>query len=567
MASFLRDLIAQLNELLARQSLTRKIIAGVMALLVLAFLVFQIWSSFKPVEQEILYTDMNPDQAKFVIDELTRQREKDFKIEETSRGWTISVAKGRSAHWRLNMATDLNAVGGGASWEIFDAQTLTTTNEQFKVKKYRALRGELARTITAMEMVKSAKVDLAVPEESLFIREKNAPTASVLLELNPGATLDHRQVETIQALVANSVEKMSRENVVVSDTQGNELSRPEEVDLARTELDNEARIMELRKNHRETYERTLESKIKELLEPVFLSGHVQANVSVEFDYTQREENATKYLEPVSLSSADIRRYFGNEGGIAEGIGGAVRHVGNVSDLPTTGGMSGQFVEEQIRNNKIGETATRTLYAPFKIARITAGVVVDDKPSSMTADGVILRTPLSRQDITKIEELVQGSISFNERRSDGGFDVVNVRNISFSPQGGLPPGRTIREFERTRQLRKYIEYGFWLAVLLAALIFVVRPLLSAMKPVATTRALEQVSEPGALPAEAEPGMLLAGARAAAGLPGISEDRRGEEATQGLLMQKSQDLDTEILELTKSNPKKVALVLRSWVETTT
>ncbi|MFP4379663.1 MAG: flagellar basal-body MS-ring/collar protein FliF [Candidatus Sumerlaeia bacterium] len=563
MKDFFRDLIAQLNELLAQQSLTRRIMAGAFLVLILGLLAFQMWRSFRPIDYEVLYSDMNADQAKYVIDELNLAGERNFKVDESPTGWTISVPEGKATDWRLKMATDLDAVGGGASWDIFDVQTLTTTNEQFKVKKYRALRGELARTIASMEMVKSAKVDLAIPDKSLFIREENVPTASVLVELMPQQKLDKHQVETIQALVANSVEKMTRDHVVVSDTLGNELSKPEEVDLVKAELDNEERIMDLRKRHQTAYESTLEEKILELLEPIFRPGHVKANVSVDFDYTQKEENSTKFLEPVALSSAEIKRYFGDEGAIAIGVAGAAQHVENVEDPDVEPDVTQEYVEENIRNNKVGQTEIRTLYAPFKIKRVTAGVVVDDKPTTIAGNGQVVRTPLTRQDITKLEELVQGSISFNERREDGGFDVVNVRNISFSPEGGKPPASAIREFDRKRQIRRYMQYGFWLAVFVLLIFFVVRPLMTMMKPRMVQRVIEQAPEPGALPPE-EPDLLTSAARMAAGLPGKEEEGETAEEPTSLLKQKSEALDDEILDLAKSNPKKVVLVLRSWIE---
>lgn len=205
---FFKDLAAQLNELLARQSLTRKLFALLVLLGVVALLVTQTVRFAGSPNWEVLYADLNAEQAKLVKDELTRAGEK-FQTGKSREGFVVRVPEGRALDWRLELAQKVEAQGAGKGWDLFDPKEFGITSEEFKVKKYRALRGELSRTISRMNMIKSAVVELALPKEEIFAKDQKPPKASVLVTLQPDVTLSRSQVETIQSLVAGSVEGLT----------------------------------------------------------------------------------------------------------------------------------------------------------------------------------------------------------------------------------------------------------------------------------------------------------------------------------------------------------------------
>lgn len=558
-----RDLMAQLNEFLAQQSMMRKVLAGSVLLVVLAFLVVMVVYQGQTERYAVLYSGLDSEQAQQVKDELNLSGEH-FRIREEGKGWTVMVPEDKVQTWRLDLATKISATGSDAGWELFDPQSFGTTYAEHKVKKYRALRGELARTISSMEMVKAAKVDLAVPERELFIKDQLLPKAAVLVELYEGEVLDRQQVHTIRSLVAGSVEGLTVENVTVADTMGNELSKPEavqKVDTARQELDKRERLIGIQETLRKQYEEEMQAKILDALDPIFGPGpgHVRAQVSVEIDHTIKEETSTRYGDPVPRSSADIVRTVGREGKLAIGIGDAARHVEDVEGSQENPGVEGEYVREKILNNEVDITDTRTVYSPYKITRVTAGVVVDDKPVGVSEEGGYIREPLERKELSDLQETVQGIINYYRDRPDGGSDVVKVTNISFAPT--LPP--TVVQPVVEWYDRMWVKFLILGVLLVLAYILVIRPLLGVMRPRYAPTELTAEDELTALPEEEV--ARLEAARAAEALEGgPGEEAMLQHPTETQLAAQHEELDDEIMELASNNPKKAAMVLRAWIE---
>lgn len=563
----------QAADFLAQQSMTRKLVAGVVLLCALAALVVILLYTREPVQKEVLFAQLDVEQAQMVKEELLNLGESHFDLEENKMGWTVKAPAESVQAYRLAIVPKLQGRGDEKGWALFDTQHFGTTSEEHKVRLYRALKQELQRTISAMEMVKAAKVDLAIPEPELFVREKTPPKASVLLELLPGATMDKAQVDTIRALIAGAVDEMKPENVTVADTLGNELSKVEEIvvteeDRVKEELDNRERIINIHNRLRNRTEGYLEDKILDALTPVFGVGHVRAKVNVHYDHTIKEETAVEYLDPVPVSEAYVKRAKGDEGKIAIGVTGATQHVDNVKDMTPEELEKLEFVEEQIKNNNVGRKESRVIYSPYSIQRVTAAVVVDNKPTVETdeeGNQQMVRKPLTNTEVSDLEETVQGIINFNKKRGDGVSDMVKVTNISFFPS--IEPEKIdTTEGDKKRQIRMWIQYGLIALSVLLILIFVVRPLMNILAPKPTPEdmgLLDAQEEVGALPSD-EMAKLQA-ARERAGLAAPEGGALPEPEAKDILTARSDELDDEIMNLVKENPKKVGMVFRAWLET--
>jgi len=568
---FLRDFFLQLNELLAQQTRTRRLFAGSILLAVVLLLGFRVARFGRTVDYEVLYSDLNADQAKIVKDELTRAAEP-YKFEQSGKGLTVRVPQGKALDWRLELAQKVGVEATGKGWSLFDLRDFGVTSEEFQVKKHRALRGELARTISALNMVRSAVVELALPAKELFVKEEKPPKASVLLALYPNAAITPQQVATIQALVAGSVEDLAPENVTVADTQGNQLSRAGKPDMMTEKLDNQERLFDMHKKQRKDFEEYLENKILTAFNPVFGPGHVKANVSVDFDFTAKEENTIKY-DPttVPISSARTIKGLGRDSSLAVGITGAAAHTENVSAVTSgTAPSRAEWLQEDVNNYNVGKTESRTVFAPYVIQRITASVVVDDKPTSVTVGEngvarVLSRKRLDPAELKQLTATVKGIVSYNEERTGGTPDEVVVTNIAFSPTGEESPFMMVTNLEKQKRNMMLIKYGILVVAGLAVLVFL-WPLRRVFHVPVPGRRLAGPAELEALPEAPERAYLRPPEHIAA-IPGGEAPPAAlaePPAPPDMVRARLSELDDEILELARSNPKKVPLVLRSWME---
>jgi len=571
---FFHDFFLQMNEFLAQQSLVRKVIAGVVLLSVLGGLSYLLAEHGSSMTQEVLFADLSSEQAKPVQDELKRLNVT-YKMAQDEKGYTIRVPQDKVLELRLELASKVSKTSAGTGWSLFDIKEFGMTAEEMGVKKYRAVKGELERTIAALEMVKSAKVELAMPEPELFVKDRTPPKASVLLTLFPQMSINEEQVHTIQMLVSGSVDGLTADNVVVGDNFGNTLSVDTSSDRIKEKkkLENQERLIAMNEKLRQQTAQEYEKNIVDALTPLFGSKGVKAKVNVEYDHTAREENSKKYdpvAVPVSISDSEKMGNGSKGGKLAVGVVGAARHVENTDAATSATQDASEYSHENIRNNNVGFTESRTTFGSYQIKRITASVVVDNKPV-MGTDGKITKTPLGKKELTDIEDTVKGIINFNEKRGAGSGDEVKITNIAFfSPGDSVSDVSVLKELDDKRKKTLYIQYGIYGAVLLALLFFVVRPLMRIMAPAPST--VSQEVGPAAALAEAEKRLLATVGESPHGaLPGRPGSAAGElpapeMPTEEYLKLTSSELDDEIMEFTKTNPKKVALVLRSWMEAT-
>jgi len=343
-----------------------------------------------------------------------------------------------------------------------------------------ALEGELARSVMTIGAVETARIHLAFPKETVFARQQQAPTASVLVRLRAGRTLDEGQVAAIVHLVAASVPKLTPERVSVVDQTGNLLTKPERDSASSLNLDQ----LEYTRRLEDRYAR----RVEDLLTPVWGAGRVRAQISLELDFTISEETAERYepgQEPRPVRSEQLLEE-NNPRPPAAGIPGALSNQPpGATTVPETTPPPGQNPpnpaatpaspparKEVTRNYELDKRVTHNRGSPGRILRVSTAVVVDDRTT--IEEGLPVRKPLSPEEVERITALVKQAVGFSAERGDS----VNVLNAAFAPSALEDPPLPIWQQPWFLEL---VKWGVVAVLALAILLLVVRPVMRRLLP--------------------------------------------------------------------------------------
>jgi flagellar M-ring protein FliF len=396
----------------------------------------------------------------------------------------------------------------------------------------RAVETELARTIGSMQPVEMARVHLALPPQSVFLRQKREPSASVMLKMFAGRRLDDEQVQSVVHLVASSVPDLVPSRVTVVDQSGALLST-QSGDAATS-------LTSSQFDYRRQVESDYAQRIQSLLGSIVGAERVRASVSAEIDFTQVEQTRESFDPNVQLvrseqTSEDTRRGDG-----VQGVPGALSNqppeVAGQDAGNAAGGAAAEAVSSsrtQTRNFELDKTVSHTRGAVGAITRLSVGVLVDNKPPAERNGAPI---PLTEQEVASLTEIVRQAVGFDAARGD----TISVVNSAFQPAAALvapePPGLL-----ENPQLWSIARQVLGAALVLALAYFVLRPMMQVLtrpQPVAAASAQVEYA------AQMQP-MFAGGGRAMA-LPMGYDDRMA--AARGVAGQ---------------DPRQVAQVVRNWV----
>ncbi|WP_456374509.1 flagellar basal-body MS-ring/collar protein FliF [Thiolapillus sp.] len=484
-----------------------------------------------------------------------------YKIEHASG--SITVPRNKIHEIRIRLATQGLPKSKAAGYELLDKKMEFGTSRFLENARYQqALEGELARTISALDDVQQARVHLALPKESVFVRDRVRPEASVLLQLASGQDLDKAQVAGIVHLIASSIPKMKPEDVAVVDQQGHLLSdRSDEQNLGLS-------TSQLEYTHQ--LEALYVQRIRDILSPFVGSAGVRAQVVADLDFTVTEQTQEQYVPEKNLvRSEDIREEkntLANPMGVPGALTNQPPRGGSVANQPATTGKENSDTNSRhvIRNYELDRTITHSRRVPGQIRRLSVGVVVDYR-KRILEDGKIEQVPLGEQELQHITTLVKEAVGFDAQRNDS----VNVINTSF---------QDIQKIEPVEPLPIWQQSWVWdLAKPVLGGLFVLLLVFGVLRP-----ALKNLSEAGRLVhAGTEGEVLLAadGGAAVAGLPTpegsdagdgmpladdevvISDGARqaGDEGVQDMPA-----LDIESARnMVQQDPRRVAQVVKNWV----
>lgn len=425
--------IARLQEKFAQLSNNQKL--GIMFGMALAIAVSVgawLWLT-QPPEYRVLYSNLSDRDGGPVIASL-QQMNIPYKMSEG--GGAILVPANQVYELRLRLAGQGLPKGSVVGYELMDAQKLGTSQFGEQTNYQRALEGELTRTIQAISSIQSARVHLAFPKQSVFVREQQKPSASVLVTMHTGRVLDGAQVSGIQHLISSSVADLPIKNVTIVDQGGNLMSGPPDGAL-------QSGLNPTQLEYLRVLEQSLAKRIEDILSPIVGSDNVRARVTADVDFSQSEQTAETYKPNATPDDAAIRSQqsaetSGNAGQAAAGVPGALSNqppgaasapivapAGVPASSPVGGAAVGGHKESTI-NYEVDKTVKVVRQAVGGVKRLTAAVVVNYRKIT-DKDGKVTAKPLTTQEMTQINNLVKEAMGFNPQRGDS----INVMNASFS----------------------------------------------------------------------------------------------------------------------------------------
>ncbi|MDX1490428.1 MAG: flagellar basal-body MS-ring/collar protein FliF [Pseudohongiellaceae bacterium] len=377
------------------------------------------------------YQPLYPDMSGYSMTELVEildTRNLRYKVEPSTG--VILVPAGEVSNLRLQMAAAGVTRQNGYGYESLDAEQGLGTSQFMEANRYkRSQEGELQRTIAGFRNVQSARVHLATPERSVFVRSSRKPTASVFLTL-AGGELSDTQISAISNLVASSVPELSPEDVTIVDQRGNLLSQKDnnsELAIAGQQFDYERR-----------FEDALVERVSRMLQPMVGAGRFSAEISADIDFTRIEQAAETYNPDGVLRSeqsmAESRVAPGGNGGVPGALSnqppvdGQLQNLNQNTASANQGASAGNLREQATRNYELDRTISYTAQDPVSLRRLSVAVVLDDKVTGIGVDGSQQTEAWTDQELERITALVRDVVGFNAERGDS----VTVINNRFAP---------------------------------------------------------------------------------------------------------------------------------------
>ncbi len=483
--------LGELQQRFGALNLQQRLIVVAALFLFISVLIFVSVSGRSKDDYRVLFSSINERDGAAIVAAL-QQMNVPYKF--TEGGAAILVPETSVYETRLRLAGQGLPKAGNVGFELLENQKLGTSQFVEQVNYQRALEGELARSISSLAQVKSARVMLAIPKQTAFMREQEKPTASVVVTMHPGRFLDSQQVAAITNLIGSSVPNLGPANVTIVDAEGSLLAPNAQrlMGLDSTQLKYVAEL-----------EGALSKRVQAILEPITGKENVRAQVTVDMDFgeVQRTEETFGRNSPPNQSS--IRSQQTNEaaspGSAAAGVpgaltnqppgaaqapinapGGAAANTGpqNLNAPPSSSaGTATNLKRDATINYELDRAIQSVKSQKGQVKRISAGVVVNFKqPPGVDKEGNPLKpVPYSTKEIEQINSLARDAVGFNERRGDS----VSVANIPFKIEPDLEP-----PFYKQAGVIELSKEFFKFAIILGslAIIFfgVVKPLLFPKK---------------------------------------------------------------------------------------
>ncbi|MEA1961761.1 MAG: flagellar basal-body MS-ring/collar protein FliF [Bacillota bacterium] len=378
--------------------LTQKLLIGAGGLfLIIALVIFV--SSNHSRAYEVLYSDLGSKDAQAIVEKL-EEGKIDYRLD--NNGKSILVDPAVKYRTRLILAGE-NLPRGESGFELFQENKFGETQTDKKVKYQIALQGELARTIQSLEDVKSARVHLVLPEKTLFSDEEEKPSAAVAITTSNGEGLSSKEVQGIINLIANSIESLSPEDVVIVDHNGNLLT--DNVGDASSQTTN---LVQSQLAMKSQFEKEKAATIQTMLDKTLGKDHAVVRVSADLIFDQQEETAEEYTHdpegPFVRNEHVVSESGANQDSTSGGVDGIDANVPQYAETDTGESTSSYERSDKTRNYEINKTQTFTQYEVGKIdyEHLTVSVLVN---KSGTAD--------SNMDEEKVRSIVATAVGLKD----------------------------------------------------------------------------------------------------------------------------------------------------------
>lgn len=514
--------IDRLREAFDRLSNKQKIllmgaVAAIVALIVVSMLVL------KPPQYRVLFSNISERDGGSIIAAL-EQMNISYKFSDT--GDAILIPTDKVHEVRLRLASQGLPKGGNVGFELMENQKLGVSQFAEQINYQRGLEGELSKTIESIGTVRSARVHLAMPKPTVFVREELKPSASVMLSLYPGRMLEPIQIAGIQNLVAASVPNLSPTSVTLIDQSGAMISQ-----LRSRLLD--AGLDPSQVKFIQEIEANIVKRINDILEPIVGPGNAKAQVAADIDFSQIEQTAETFRPNTTPPDISIRSQQTSESASATptpalGVPGALTNqppvppTAPLTQPPVAGAAPAAAVQpppgaaipgqvnaagvqapitsvaqplstrkDSTTNFEVDRTVKHVKSSVGTIKRLSAAVVVNNRKDSAAKTGI---RPLTEQEVKQITDLVRDAMGFSQDRGD----TISVVNTAFSEvEKDLTPIPFWKDPEIMPSGKEIAVYTIATLLLLYILIGIIRPLIKTMlpPPVAPTVAREYAEGEG------------------------------------------------------------------------
>jgi flagellar M-ring protein FliF len=540
---YFKRVFTQIGEFIANQPASKKVGIGVMSIGIVATLVALFYWAGN-TNYSNLMSNLTPEDSTKIIG-ILREKRIPFKVDPT--GKNISVPPESVDQLRLELATSGLPQSSVVGYEVFDKMTLGTTSAVQKINQKRALEGEITRTIDSIKGVAHARVHLAMPQKSTFVEDQKKPTASVVVDLEPGTVLSDKQIYGIGNLVAKAVEGMEVSDVVIVDSNGRTLSKNSSDPLAAataSQLDYQTKV-----------EEDYQQRIEEILSRVVGEGHVVAKVSADLDFAQVHETQTTYDQDGSavLSS---EKHTDKMNMVRPGPYGV---SGSASNQPGTPPPANGDVKNDTDKNvetinyKVPQTVRSTVQPTGGVKRLSVAVLVDGQNIKTTGKDGVSQTKdqaWSADKLKSFEDLVASTVGIDKKRGD----TIEVKNMEFTHEDFEEANRVVADKEHKAYVQNMVTYGVIGLTIILFFLLVVRPFVKWM----TENTVESVDT--FLPQTIEE---LERLNKNTALPGLEEAMPVLPEKMDPVKVEGEMIREKIITLVDANPHKAALILKDWL----
>ncbi|HUW26445.1 MAG TPA: flagellar basal-body MS-ring/collar protein FliF [Gallionella sp.] len=504
-------------------------------------LIAGVWMWGQTPDYRVLYSNLSDRDGGSIIESL-QQMNIPYKFAEG--GGALLVPSGQVHEARLKLASQGLPKGGSVGFELMENQKFGITQFAEQVNYQRAMEGELARSVQTIGAVAAARVHLAIPKPSVFVKEQQKPSASVVLSLQGGRLLDSAQVSAIVHLISSSVPELSAKNVTVVDQNGTLLS-------ANHDGANSDRLDASQLKYVQQIEQGYIRRIEALLTPLFGANNIRAQVSADINFSRIEQTSESYKPNQNPKESVVRSQQTSEAmsGSDLNAGGIPGALTNQPPVPATAPIvaNAGTTETNIADNanltnlqkdstvnyEVDRTIRHTVLPVGSIKRLSVAVVVNDSRTVTDEKGNSSPKPMTDAEKEQINNLVRDVMGFDQNRGDS----LNVQIAAFVEHHEvvqeLPLWKQTGMIELAKDLFKYALIA---AVMLFVILRVIRPALNLLfAPSAFVAATDE------LPVAAEPA-------------GALYPPPGSQYEQSLLAAR---------QIAQQEPKIVASVVKEWV----
>jgi len=491
-----------------------------------------------------LFTDLSIEDSSAIIKDLDRQA---IPYELRNDGTIIMVPKDKVTRLRMKLAEGGLPKGGGVGYEIFDkSDALGTTSFVQNINHLRALEGELARTIRAIDRIQAARVHLVLPERPLFSRETPEPSASIVVRVR--GALEPQQIRAIRHLVASAVSGLKPQRVSIVDETGQLLADGEGGD-------NESVVGDER---RAAYEKRMRNEVEAIVSSVVGAGRARVQLSADFDYNKITQTSDSFdPEGRVLRSSQTREESSSTIDNSGQVTVNNELPGNQRPDAAAAARDQSKKTEETNNYEISHTTKTEVTEAGRVNRISVAVLVDGSYSK-NEKGEMVYQERSKEQLDRIAALVRSAIGFDQKRGDH----VEVVNLKFAEAPAVTPIAEPTGLLGMLQFTKddvmyVIELGVMMLLSLVVLFMVVRPLVR--------RILASEMIPALTGADQVPVLTDGSAAAATGqslVPGPNAASQMIDVAQVQGQVHAQTVH-RVGELAERNPNETASIVRQWL----